>query len=128
MDTNAPIQGKAAAISGEGLFLLNLLFPLVPLLPLIVLHLKHRGTTNDYLRAHLVQPLIAACFSSILFIIGNLYILSVGSYRSIQALITFEIYYVAVATPLLIPGLLGLIKAMSGEIYRYPLIRKWVSV
>ena len=130
MDNNKPVPGKAAAVIGEGLFLLNLLIPLIPLLALIILNVKHRATKNDFLRAHLVQPLIGAIFSTTLFLLGCLYIVVSGGYTSIsiQLLVVLEVYTLLIVIPLLIPGLMALIKAMSGEIYRYPLIRKWISI
>lgn len=130
MDTNTPIPGKVTAVSSEGLFLLNLLLPLVPLMPLVALNIKHRATNNEYLRAHLVHPLIAALFSTTMFLLGCLYIIVSGGHTSvsIQLIIVLEVYTLLVVIPLLIPGLIGLLKAMSGEIYRYPLIKKWVSV
>ena len=51
-----------------------------------------------------------------------LLILLLGGYRSLHALVIFEVYYILVVPLFLIPGLIGLIKAMAGQIYRYPLI------
>lgn len=118
------IPGLATAITGEILFLLNLLLPVLPLLFLIFLNLKHRGTTNDFLRAHLKQPLIAAIISTSLFLLGILFIVMTGGYKSIsiQLIVVLEVYTLIVVIPMLIPGLIGVIKAMSGENYRYPLI------
>ena len=120
--TNTPGQGTA--IAGEILFLLNLLIPVLPLLLLVFLNLKHKNTDNQYLRAHLIQPLLAACISTTLFLLGVLIIILTGDYKSIsiQLIIVLEVYTVAVVIPMLIPGLMGLIRAMSGDMYRYPLI------
>ena len=129
-DESKTIPGKPAAIIGEGLFLLNLLFPVLPLIPLAILNMKQRSTSNQYLRAHLKYPLVAALISTSLFLLGCLYIVLSGGYTSIsiELIVVLEAYTLLVVIPLLIPGLIGLIKAMSGEIYRYPLIRKWVSI
>ena len=122
--------GQATAITGEILFLLNLLLPVLPLLFLVLLNLKHRKTTNDFLRAHLKQPLIAAIISTSLFLLGILFIIMTGGYDSIsiQLIIVLEAYTLIVVIPMLIPGLIGVIKAMSGDSYRYPLIGKWLGM
>lgn len=119
---NTPGQGTA--ITGEILFLLNLLVPVLPLLFLVFLNLKHKNTDNPFLRAHLEQPLLAAGISTGLFLLGVLIIILTGGYQSIsiQLIVVLEVYTVGVVIPLLIPGMIGLIRAMSGDIYRYPLI------
>lgn len=120
--------GLATAITGEILFLLNLLLPVLPLLFLVFLNLKHRKTTSDFLRAHLQQPLIASIISTSLFLLGILFIIMTGGYKSIsiQLIVVLEAYTLLVVIPLLIPGLIGVIRAMSGEVYSYPLIGKWL--
>lgn len=122
--------GMATAITGETLFLLNLLVPVLPLLFLAWINLKHRNTTNNYLRAHLKQPLIAGIISTSLFLLGALFIILTGGYDSIsiQLIVVLEAYTLLVVIPLLIPGLIGMIKAMSGDTYRYPLIGKWLDM
>ncbi len=115
-------QGKSLAIISEGLYLLNLLFPLLPLLGLAWLHYRHRNSEFDLVRNHLPQAFIGACISCSIFIAANLLVLALGGYGSIAALITFEVYFIAVVPLFLIPGLMALIKAMSGQQFRYPLI------
>ena len=118
--------GKATGIAGEGLFLFNLLLPILPLVFLVFLNLKHKNTTSEFLRAHLRQPLLAGIISSSLFLLGSLFIIMTGGYKSIsfELIVVLEAYTLLVVIPLIIPGLIGLLKAMSGDIYRYPLIGK----
>ena len=113
---------KRIAVIGEGLNLLNLLFPLLPLLGLAWLWSRHRTDDSALLRNHLRQALRAAMISSAVFLAANLLILYLGGYRGIQALIVFEVYFILVVPLFLIPGLLGLLRAMDGRPYRYPLI------
>ncbi|MEW8323190.1 MAG: hypothetical protein AB2606_11155 [Candidatus Thiodiazotropha taylori] len=116
------VEGKTLAVISEGLYLLNLLFPLLPLLALTWLWLRHRGSATGLLFNHLRQAFIGAVIASILFTAANLLIIILGGYRSLHALIIFELYYIICVPLLLIPGLLGLIKAMAGQSYRFPLI------
>ncbi len=115
-------QGKPLAVISEGLYLLNLLFPLLPMIGLAWLRYRHRNSEFDLVRNHLPQAFIGACISSGIFVVANLLILALGGYASIASLITFEVYFIAVVPLFLIPGLMALIKAMSGHHYGYPLI------
>ncbi|MBV2090643.1 MAG: hypothetical protein KUF72_07120 [Candidatus Thiodiazotropha sp. (ex Ctena orbiculata)] len=116
------VEGKTLAVISEGLYLLNLLFPLLPLLALAWLWLRHRGSATGLLLNHLRQAFIGAVIATLLFTTANLLIIILGGYHSLHALIIFELYYIICVPLLLIPGLLGLIKAMAGQTYRFPLI------
>ncbi|MCG7871982.1 MAG: hypothetical protein N0C81_06025 [Candidatus Thiodiazotropha lotti] len=116
------VEGKTLAVISEGLYLLNLLFPLLPLIALAWLWLRHRGSAGRLLFNHLRQAFVGAVIATLLFTMANLLIIFLGGYRSLHALVIFELYYIICVPLLLIPGLLGLIKAMSGQTYRFPLI------
>lgn len=123
---SATVPGHMTAIIGEGLYLLNLLLPILPLLFLILLNLKHRTATSAFLRDHLKQPMVGAIISSSLFLLGCLYIIMTGGYKSMsfEFILVLEVYTLAVVMPFLVPGLIGIVKAISGDRYRYPLIGK----
>ncbi len=121
-ETQGPVPGRAIAIISEALYLFNLLFSLLPLLALIWLYFRHRDHPAALARIHLRQALIGALIVSAIFLGANLLILLLGGYHSIATLIVFEVYYIAVVPLFLIPGLLGLIKAMAGDAYQYPVI------
>lgn len=116
------IPGKALAVISAGLYLINLLLPLLPLLGLVWLYFQHRNHAPRLAKINLMQALIGAALSSALFAAANILILSLGGYRSLHALIVFEVYYILVVPLFLIPGLITLVKAMSGQLYRFPLI------
>lgn len=121
-DTTAEFPGKSYAVIGEGLYLLNLLFPVISLLGLAWFYFRYRDHETAMVRSHLRQAFIAAVISTLLFMSANMLIILLGGYRSLHALIIFEVYCIAIVPLFLIPGLLGLIKAMAGQSYRYPLI------
>lgn len=118
-------EGKPLAIIAEGLYLLNLLFPLLPLLALVWLRWRHRAHPDAVVRSHLKQTFAGAALSTGLFACANLLILLLGGYATVHALVVFEVYFIFCVPPLLIPGLLGLIKAMAGQDYRYPLLGRF---
>jgi uncharacterized membrane protein len=117
-----PEAGKTLAVASEGLYLLNLLFPLLPLLGLAWLRYRYRHHTATLVCNHLPQAFLAACITSGVFLAANILILYLGGYRSIHALIIFEVYFILIVPLFLIPGLIGLIKAMSAQTFHYPLI------
>ena len=124
MSEEVPIDespGKRIAVIGQALYLLNLLFPLLPLLGLAWLHARHGAHAPRLARVNTRQALAGAAVSTALFAAANLLILALGGYRSLHALIIFEVYYIVVVPAFLIPGLIALIKALSGQVYRFPL-------
>ena len=123
-----PEKVTRIATTAEALYLLNLLFPLLPWLVLLAFNARHRESDSFVVRAHLRQAVIAATITTSLFLVANLVVPLVGGYKSIGALILFEIYYIVVVPVSLIPGLFGLIRAMAGESYRFPLIGKYAGV
>jgi len=129
-EQNMP-KNQGLAITGEALYMLNLLFPILPLLALSVVFFRHRKNPSLYLRSHIIQPFIAALVSTSLFIIINLVAALLGGYTSldnlvsIHSLVALEVYTLLVILPFLIPGLIGLTKAMSGLAWHYPIIGRF---
>lgn len=116
------VEAKRLAIGAQVLFMLNLLFPLLPLLALALLALWHPQRQLPLARNHLRQGLAGAMASSLLFIAANLAIITQGGYRSMTALVAFELYYLLVVPLFLVPGLLGILRAMAGTEFRFPLL------
>ncbi|MEA3292407.1 MAG: hypothetical protein U9Q71_08940 [Pseudomonadota bacterium] len=126
MENTGKVPGKTLAVVSEGLYLLNLLFPLVTWLALLVVYLRQRDSAPELGKIHLRQTFVAATLSSTIFLFANLLVLVLGGYRSISTLVIFEVYFMAVVPLFFIPGLIGLIKAMSEQPYRFPLIGRRV--
>ena len=114
--------GKSLAVIAVGLYLLNLLLPLLALMGIAGLYVMHRRHGSKLVRVNLYQTLVGSVISTSLFLLANLLIVILGGYRSLHALIIFEVYYILVVPLFLIPGLIALIKAMSGQCYVFPLI------
>lgn len=121
-------QGKRIAVFSEALYLVNLLLPVIPFLFLLTLYFRHRQHESVVARNHLKQATTGATIATVVFIIANIVVMLFGGYKSITALITFEVYYIVFVPLFLIPGLFGLIRAMSGESYRFPLIGKYAEM
>ena len=84
------------------------------------------------MRSHVIQPWSAALISTALFCLINLIAALAGGYTSldnlisIHSLVALEVYTLLVILPFLVPGLLALTKAMSGQAWRYPLIGRFL--
>ena len=132
MEESTDDQYKGRAIAGESLYLLNLLFPIIPLILLALVYFRSRSIHNEYLRSHTLQPWIAALISTALFLLINLVAWLMGGYASldslvsIHSLVALEIYTLLVVLPFLVPGLFALTKAMSGQVWRYPLLGRFL--
>ena len=118
---------KRLAVTAESLYLLNLMFPLIPLVFMLIMYRRRFGEAAALGRNHLRQSLLAAFISSGLFILANLFILAHGGYRSVAALITFEVYFIAVVPLFVVPGLMALLRAMNEQEFRYPLIGRLIG-
>ena len=128
-DSNRPGSHAAEplAVITEGLYLLGMLLPLLPLLPLLGqlwIYTRHRDHETPVVRNHVRQCFVATLIAFGVFAAANLLALSLGGYGTWAALVVFEVYFVVFVPLLLIPGLIGLIRAMSGQDYRYPIIGK----
>lgn len=125
-------EKQGLAILSETLYMLNLLVPVVPLFALTVIYFRNRNNPSLFLRSHVVQPWIAALISTSLFFIINLIAALLGGYSSwsnlvsIHTLVALEVYTLLVIVPFLVPGLLGLTKAMSGLPGKYPLLGRFL--
>ena len=119
-------SGTTVAMIAEGLFFLNLfLLPVVSFMMLALLYLSQRRHVSRLARNHLKQAFVAAGISTLLFLPILLIVLDSG-FKSFALLIAVELYLVAVVTPFAIVAIFGLLKAMSQQEYRYPLIGKYL--
>ncbi|MEA3301935.1 MAG: DUF4870 domain-containing protein [Pseudomonadota bacterium] len=119
-------SGTTIAMLAEGLFFLNLfLLPVVSFVILALLYFSKRRHESRLARNHLKQAFVAAGITTALFLPILLIVLTSG-FKSFALLIAVEIYLVAVVTPFAIVAIFGLLKAMSQQEYRYPLIGKYL--
>lgn len=120
-------SGTTIAMLAEGLFFLNLfLLPVVSFVILALLYFRQRKHESRLARNHLRQAFVGAGITTALFLLTNLLIILFGGYQSVALLIAVEVYLVAVVTPFAIVAIFGLLKAMSQQEYRYPLIGKYL--
>ncbi len=124
MESPAPDDIRLA-IAIESLYLGNLLLaPGLAYAVVLWLHFTGRTVGKPVAACHLAQTLRAGLLGVILPLVTITYIMAVGGFVTLGAWVAAEVYVIFIHTPLILLGLVGLIKAMAGKPYRFPLIGK----
>ncbi|HPF58593.1 MAG TPA: hypothetical protein P5149_06600 [Candidatus Competibacteraceae bacterium] len=119
-ETSPPDQGLAVA--AESLYLINLLLvPGLAFLVLLWLYRRHRNAP-PMARQHLRQTLSASLWAGALLVITNLLIIALGGYAAASTWVIVILYFTTVHATLVMLGILGLAKALAGQLCSYPLI------
>ena len=116
------------AIIAQSLYILTALIPAIGFIFLTGFYLRHRLGTNSVNQVHLKQTFIAGCLITALFALSNAIIILTGGYHSINTIIVFEVYSMVFVPLFVFPGIFGLVKARSGESYRFPLLGKLIGI
>lgn len=111
------------AVSAETLYLLNLLLiPGLAFLILAGLFFYLRRSIDDFNLSHLQQTLSASLWAGVLIIIVSALILFLGGYQSASVWVVVILYFTTIHATLIFLGVIGLVKALAGQCWRYPLI------
>ena len=112
----------AAAIWAEGLFLLHLtLLPGIALLVLCYLK-KITCSSSPLVRCHVDQTLRAGVWVLLGYVLVGELIAGLGGIYQPASWIVLEIYFPFIHGAWLMMGILGLTRAMSGQLWRFPLV------
>ncbi len=114
--------GTRLAILAEGLYLANLLLiPGIAFLVLLALWRRHRDAP-PLARSHLQQTLSASLWAGMLLIVANAMILLLGGYHGPYTWAIAITYFTMAHSTLILFGMIGLVRALAGQCWRYPLI------
>ena len=116
------------AFRSEVLYIITALFPPLGFPFLGWYYLRHRNDNNPLTQAHLKQTIIAGGLISFLLTLTNILVIYLDGYNSVTALIIFEIYFLLFIPIFVFPGIVGVVKASSGEIFRFPLIARLAGI
>ncbi|BCB27691.1 hypothetical protein SKTS_25770 [Sulfurimicrobium lacus] len=115
--------GQTLAVAAEALYIANLLLlPGLCFIILLRLYFKHRASASALAVCHLRQTVSASIWAGVLLIIANLAIFLLGGYTSVNTWTVAIIYFTTCHSTLVLLGILGLAKAMAGQIFIYPLL------
>lgn len=118
----------AIAVQAEALYLINLMLaPGLAFLALLWLVRRYSGSASALVRCHLRQTVVASLWAGALLMAVTLSIVLLGGMHSPATWMVLILYFVCCHSVLILFGVLGLSRAMSGQIYIYPLIgsRRW---
>ncbi len=123
MAQTAADSDRRLAVLAESLYLVNLMLaPGLAFLALAWLWLRHRHTAGPLARNHLSQTLgVSLLGGGILVVVIGL-LLAFGNPASGEIWMWVVLYFTFVHSTLILLGVLGLVKAMNGEHFVYPLI------
>jgi uncharacterized Tic20 family protein len=118
-------QGQSLAVTAETLFLVNLMLaPGLAFAVLVLLYLLKRKDVDSLAANHLSQTLGVSVIGGVLivFIIALIFLL--GGFDSGYIWMVVILYFTFIHSSLILMGVVGLVKALNGQHFSYPLVGK----
>ena len=115
--------GQSLAVLAEALYLINLLLlPGLAFAGLFALWLKNKDSAPPLARQHLRQTTFVSLVGGFLIVTLSGLILALGGLDWAWTWVVLVLYFTCIHSTLVLFGMYGLIKAMSGQVWRFPLI------
>ena len=115
--------GKTLAVTAETLFLVNLLLlPGLAFAALLLLYLARRRSSPPLAANHLAQTTGVSLIGGALLVLVIALIVALGGFDSGYTWMVVILYFTFIHSSLILLGVMGLVKAMAGQHFRYPLI------
>jgi len=127
-----PEQGKAVAgqdfaVLAESLYLANLLLlPVFAFIVLVFLFLKKHGKLPPLAQSHLEQTISAGIWIAVIFFVGGITIMLMRllGIEDVTLWVIVVILFTIIHATMVLLGVLGLAKALSGKCWSYPVVGK----
>ena len=131
-DENPPVEeqaveGQSLAVVAESLYVANLLIlPFIAFFVLVYIFIKQHGSAPPLARSHLEQTLSASINIAIMFFACAMIILLLRAWglEDVSIWMIVVIVFTIIHATMVLFGVLGLAKAMSGKCWRYPVFGK----
>ena len=131
-DENRPVdepavEGQSLAVVAESLYVANLLIlPFLAFFALVYIFFRQHASAPPLARSHLEQTLSASIGIAIMFFACAVIImlLKVGGLEDVGIWMIVVIVFTIIHATMVLFGVLGLAKAMSGKCWRYPVFGK----
>ncbi|MGA9963279.1 MAG: hypothetical protein WBP66_13105 [Azonexus sp.] len=115
--------GQHLAVLAEALYLINLLLlPGLAFAGLLALWLKNKDSAPPLARQHLRQTTFVSLVGGFLIVTLSGLILALGGLDWAWTWVVLVLYFTCIHSTLVLFGMYGLIKAMAGQVWRFPLI------
>jgi uncharacterized membrane protein len=121
------VAGQSLAVVAESLYVANLLIlPFLAFFALVYLFFKQHASAPALARSHLEQTLSASVGIAIMFIACAVIIivLKYAGLEDVGIWMIVVIVFTIIHATMVLFGVLGLAKAMSGKCWRYPIFGK----
>lgn len=110
-------------VQAEALYLANLLVaPGLAFVLLLLLHRRHRNSADPLIRGHVRQAFAASLAAGLLLLGVTAIIALVGGMDRPGTWMAMLLYFVCCHAALILFGVLGLARALSGKPHTYPLL------
>lgn len=120
MDAEA---GKSLAVTAQSLYLLNLMLaPGLAFVLLVLLYGFNRGRADALAMNHLSQTVGVSLVGGALIVVASAVLLLLGGLDSGYIWMVVILYFTFIHSSLILMGVMGLVKAMAGQHYVFPLI------
>lgn len=120
--TEDPADTRLAIIA-ESMYLANLLLiPGLGFLILLGLYWQRHAAAGPVGRCHLEQTVTASLWGGFLLVVINGLIILLGGYDGAWTWLIVILYFTMVHSTFILLGMIGLIKAMAGQCWKYPLV------
>lgn len=118
-----PDEDIRVAVAAQSLYLVNLLLlPGLAFIVLVLLYYWQRQSGTPFSLFHIKQTLSASLWAGMLLVGANLLILFSGGYDGPYTWMIVIVYFTMAHSTLIIFGMIGLVKALAGQRWSYPLI------
>lgn len=131
-DENPPaeepaVEGQNLAVVAESLYVANLLIlPFIAFFVLVTIFFKQHASAPPLARSHLEQTLYASIGIAIMFLVCAVIILLLKAWglEDVGLWMIVVIVFTIIHATMVLFGVLGLAKAMSGKCWQYPVFGK----
>lgn len=115
--------GQNLAVLAEALYLINLLLlPGLAFVLLVGLWFKFRDSAPPLARQHLKQTTFVSLVGGLLIVVFSSLILGLGGLDWEWTWVALILYFTCIHSTLVLFGMYALIKAMNGQMWRFPII------
>ncbi len=117
------VPGQSLAVTAETLFLVNLMLaPGLAFAALLALYLVKRKDADSLAANHLSQTIGVSVIGGVLIVLIIALILMLGGFDSGYTWMAVILYFTFIYSSLILMGVVGLVKAMNGQHFSYPLV------
>lgn len=119
----AEVPGYRLAVAAESLYLVNLMLaPGLAFMPLAWLWLKHGRDAAPLARCHLDQTFWVSLIGGAAIVVAIALVIAAGGLDWAWTWVIVVLYFTLIHSTLIMFGMVGLAKALSGKLYVYPLV------